>query len=95
VDGNGFLDYGEFVAISIHLQRISIDEHLRRAFIFFDKDESGYIEREELADALADESGSTDTEVLNVVIREVDIDKVQYINISQLPHSIFHFNCDC
>ncbi|XP_078149323.1 calcium-dependent protein kinase 10-like [Carex rostrata] len=75
VDGNGFLDYGEFVAISIHLQRISIDEHLRRAFIFFDKDESGYIELDELADALADDSGHTDSEVLNVVMHDVDIDK--------------------
>lgn len=86
MDGNGFLDYGEFVAISIHLQRISIDEHLRRAFIFFDKDESGYIELDELADALADDSGRTDSEVLNVVMQDVDIDKV--------VTSVCYFQCD-
>ncbi|XP_062212083.1 calcium-dependent protein kinase 9-like isoform X2 [Phragmites australis] len=75
VDGNGYLDYGAFVAITIHLQRLSNDGHLRTAFLFFDKDSSGYIERAELADALADESGHTDDAALNNVLREVDTDK--------------------
>ncbi|CAN6322974.1 unnamed protein product [Urochloa humidicola] len=75
VNGNGYLDYGEFVAITIHLQRLSNDAHLRTAFLFFDKDSSGYIERAELADALADESGHTDDAALNNVLREVDTDK--------------------
>ncbi|GJN23700.1 hypothetical protein PR202_gb11369 [Eleusine coracana subsp. coracana] len=75
VNGNGYLDYGEFVAITIHLQRLSNDDHLRTAFLFFDKDSSGYIERDELADALADDSGQTDEAALNNVLREVDTDK--------------------
>ncbi|KAJ1294115.1 hypothetical protein BS78_01G121400 [Paspalum vaginatum] len=75
VNGNGYLDYGEFVAITIHLQRLSNDGHLRKAFLFFDKDSSGYIERAELADALADEAGHTDEAALNNVLREVDTDK--------------------
>ncbi|TKV91985.1 hypothetical protein SEVIR_9G134400v4 [Setaria viridis] len=75
VNGNGYLDYGEFVAITIHLQRLSNDAHLRTAFLFFDKDSSGYIERAELADALADEAGRTDEAALNNVLREVDTDK--------------------
>ena len=77
MNGNGYLDYGEFVAITIHLQRLSNDGHLRTAFLFFDKDSSGYIERAELADALADESGHTDEAALNNVLREVDTDKVR------------------
>ncbi|KAK9925911.1 hypothetical protein M0R45_023171 [Rubus argutus] len=75
VDGNGFLDYGEFAAVTIHLQRMENDEHLRRAFIFFDKDGSGYIELGELRQGLADESGETDNDVLNDIMREVDTDK--------------------
>ncbi|KAL0318321.1 UNVERIFIED_CONTAM: Calcium-dependent protein kinase [Sesamum angustifolium] len=75
VDGNGVLDYGEFVAVTIHLQRMENDEHFRRAFIFFDKDGSGYIELDELREALADESGETDLDVLNDIMREVDTDK--------------------
>ncbi|KAK2663935.1 hypothetical protein Ddye_002509 [Dipteronia dyeriana] len=75
VDGNGVLDYGEFVAVTIHLQKMENDEHFRRAFMFFDKDGSGYIELDELREALADESGETDVDVLNDIMREVDTDK--------------------
>ncbi|XP_049393786.1 calcium-dependent protein kinase 10-like [Solanum stenotomum] len=75
VDGNGVLDYGEFVAVIIHLQRMENDEHFRRAFMFFDKDGSGYIELDELREALADESGACDTDVVNEIMREVDTDK--------------------
>uniref|UniRef100_A0A5B7ASQ0 non-specific serine/threonine protein kinase n=1 Tax=Davidia involucrata TaxID=16924 RepID=A0A5B7ASQ0_DAVIN len=75
VDGNGVLDYGEFVAVTIHLQRIENDEHFHRAFTFFDKDGSGFIELDELREALADESGETDADVLNEIMREVDTDK--------------------
>ncbi|XP_054807966.1 calcium-dependent protein kinase 10-like [Prosopis cineraria] len=75
VDGNGVLDYGEFVAVTIHLQRMENDEHFRKAFKYFDKDESGYIELGELRDALADESGETEADVLNDIMREVDTDK--------------------
>ncbi|CAJ2664473.1 unnamed protein product [Trifolium pratense] len=42
VDGNGVLDYGEFVAVTIHLQRMENDEHFRKAFKFFDIDESSF-----------------------------------------------------
>ncbi|KAE9610034.1 hypothetical protein Lal_00006088 [Lupinus albus] len=75
VDGNGVLDYGEFVAVTIHLQRMENDEHFHKAFTFFDKDGSGYIELGELDEALADESGQTEADVLNDIMREVDTDK--------------------
>ncbi|XP_062116410.1 calcium-dependent protein kinase 10-like [Humulus lupulus] len=75
VDGNGVLDYGEFVAVTIHLQKMENDEHFKRAFMFFDKDGSGYIELNELREALADELGETDSMVLTEIMREVDTDK--------------------
>ncbi|EPS71785.1 calcium-dependent protein kinase 1 [Genlisea aurea] len=74
-DGNGYLDYGEFVAVTIHLQRMENNEHFRRAFMFFDKDGSGYIEINELREALADDSGEIDDDVLNSIMQEVDSDK--------------------
>ena len=76
VDKDGFLDYGEFVAISIHLRKISHDEHLQRAFQFFDKNESGFIELEELRNALADEVDTNSEEVINAIMHDVDTDKV-------------------
>lgn len=66
------------MAVTIHLQRMENDEHIRRAFKFFDKDGNGYIELDELREALADESGETDDDVLHEIMREVDTDKVRY-----------------
>lgn len=59
------------------MQQIENDEHLRRAFLFFDKNGSGYIEIDELKDALSDDSGHVDTQVLNDIIQEVDADKAR------------------
>lgn len=75
VDGDGTLDYGEFVAVSIHIRKIGNDEHLHKAFAYFDKDKSGYIEIEELRVSLADDLGPNHEEVINAIIRDVDSDK--------------------
>ncbi|KAK3162375.1 hypothetical protein QOZ80_1BG0088810 [Eleusine coracana subsp. coracana] len=74
-NGRGALDYGEFLAVSLHLQRMANDEHLRRAFLFFDKDGNGFIEPEELREALMDEGGTDSMEVVNDILHEVDTDK--------------------
>ncbi|XP_054800083.1 calcium-dependent protein kinase 32-like [Prosopis cineraria] len=74
VDKDGHLDYGEFVAISIHLKRMGNDEHLHKAFQFFDKNNSGYIEIEELREALADEV-DTNNDVICAIMHDVDTDK--------------------
>ncbi|KVI11343.1 hypothetical protein Ccrd_010242 [Cynara cardunculus var. scolymus] len=55
VDKDGYLNYGEFVAISVHLRKMGNDDHLKDAFSFFDQNKSGYIEIDELREALADE----------------------------------------
>ncbi|CAA7013655.1 unnamed protein product [Microthlaspi erraticum] len=83
VDGNGFLDYGEFVAVIIHLQKIENDELFKLAFMFFDKDGSTFIELDELREALADELGEPDVSVLNDIMREVDSDKDGRINYDE------------
>ncbi|GER52500.1 calcium-dependent protein kinase [Striga asiatica] len=75
VDKDGYLDCGEFVAISVHLKKMGNDEHLKKAFDFFDKNKSGYIEIEELRDAFADEAEETSEEVINAIIQDVDTDK--------------------
>ncbi|PHU05318.1 Calcium-dependent protein kinase 7 [Capsicum chinense] len=74
-NGKGTLDYGEFIAISLHLQRMSNDEHLHRAFSFFDKDGNGYIEPDELRDALMEDGSDDCTNVANDIFQEVDTDK--------------------
>ena len=75
-NGRGALDYGEFLAVSLHLQRMANDEHLRRAFLFFDKDGNGFIEPEELQEALMEDGGGDTMDVVNDILQEVDTDKV-------------------
>ena len=75
-NGRGALEYGEFLAVSLHLQRMANDEHLRRAFLFFDKDGNGFIEPEELREALVDDGAADSMEVVNDILHEVDTDKV-------------------
>ena len=80
VDNDGYLDYGEFVAISVHLRSMGNDEeHLRKAFEFFDKNLNGYIEIEELRDALSNEVDNNIEDVINAIINDVDTDKVSQI----------------
>ncbi|KAF9664728.1 hypothetical protein SADUNF_Sadunf16G0048300 [Salix dunnii] len=76
VDRDGYLDYGEFVAITVHLKKMGNDDHLRKAFEFFDKNQSGHIEIDELRDALADEVDGSNEEVINAIIQ--DDGKISY-----------------
>lgn len=76
VDKDGHLNYGEFVAISVHLKKMGSDDHIYKAFEFFDHNKSGYIEIEELREALADEVDTNSEEVINAIIQDVDTDKV-------------------
>ncbi|KAI3782554.1 hypothetical protein L2E82_12605 [Cichorium intybus] len=75
VDRDGYLNYGEFVAISVHLKKMGNDDHLKEAFEFFDKNKSGYIEEQELREALADEIETDNEDVIAAIILDVDTDK--------------------
>jgi calcium-dependent protein kinase len=67
------LDCKEFVTVSIHLKKIRSEEHLPRVFNYFDKNMSGFIEIEELREAL---SPRGDQKAIDDIIFDVDIDKV-------------------
>lgn len=75
------MNYGEFLAIAVHLKKMgNDDEHLQKAFLFFDRNRSGYIEIEELRDALSDdELDDNSEEVISAIMRDVDTDKVRVI----------------
>lgn len=64
------------MAVSIHLKKMANDDHLHKAFSFFDRNESGYIEIEELREALNDEVDSSSEEVISAIMHDVDTDKV-------------------
>lgn len=72
MDGNGTLSCEEFATMSIHLRKMSTDELLTQAFRFFDKDQNGYIEYDELREALMDDN----EKVIQDIISDADMDKV-------------------
>ncbi|KAL6144920.1 hypothetical protein ACLB2K_055610 [Fragaria x ananassa] len=54
VDNSGAIDYGEFIAASVHLNKQEREELLVAAFRYIDKDFSGYITVDELQQACAE-----------------------------------------
>lgn len=43
VDGDGSIDYIEFITATMHLNRVEREDHLFKAFEYFDKDKSGFV----------------------------------------------------
>ncbi|KAK8716402.1 hypothetical protein V6N13_043711 [Hibiscus sabdariffa] len=72
IDNNGSIDYGEFLAATVHLNKLEREENLVGAFSFFDKDGSGYITIDELQQACK-EFGLNDVH-LDEMIKEIDQD---------------------
>lgn len=42
MDGNGTIDYIEFITATMHRHRLEREENLNKAFQYFDRDNSGY-----------------------------------------------------
>lgn len=63
--------------MSVHLKKIDSDELLHQAFCYFDKNNSDYIEFDELREALLDDKlGPANEQVVQDIIFDVDLDKV-------------------
>ncbi|EPS59225.1 calcium-dependent protein kinase 1, partial [Genlisea aurea] len=82
VDGNGTIDYIEFITATMHRHRLERDEHLFGAFQFFDTDNSGYITRDELETAMK-KYGMGDEATIREIISEVDTDNDGRINYEE------------
>ncbi|KAL9404796.1 hypothetical protein Peur_001768 [Populus x canadensis] len=81
-DGNGIIDYDEFITATMHMNRMDREELLYTAFQHFDKDNSGYITTEELEQALRD-FGMHDGRDIKEIISEVDADNDGRINYDE------------
>ncbi|TVU42474.1 hypothetical protein EJB05_08881, partial [Eragrostis curvula] len=72
INNSGTIDYIEFIAATLHLNKLEREEHLVAAFSYFDKDGSGYITVDELQQACK-EHNMPDA-FLDDVINEADQD---------------------
>ncbi|KAH6768013.1 calmodulin-domain protein kinase 9 [Perilla frutescens var. frutescens] len=82
VDGNGTIDYIEFITATMHRHRLEREENLYKAFQYFDKDNSGFITRDELETAMQ-EHGVGDQATIKEIIDEVDSDNDGRINYEE------------
>ncbi|KAL0408112.1 UNVERIFIED_CONTAM: Calcium-dependent protein kinase [Sesamum radiatum] len=82
VDGNGTIDYIEFITATMHMNRVEREDHLYKAFEYFDKDKSGYITMEELEHALK-EYNMGDAKTIKEILAEVDTDRDGKINYDE------------
>jgi calcium-dependent protein kinase len=62
------------------------EEYLPKAFKFFDKDGNGFIDMDELMDALGDDELGPNEQVLQDIIRDIDKDKVSRLTNKKLSH---------
>lgn len=79
IDNSGTIDYGEFIAAMLHLNKVQKEDHLFAAFNYFDKDGSGYITKDELQQAC--QQFGLQEDHLDDIIREADKDNVMDLNI--------------
>ncbi|XP_073301831.1 calcium-dependent protein kinase 1-like [Primulina huaijiensis] len=82
VDGNGTIDYIEFITATMHMNRVEREDHLYKAFEYFDKDKSGYITMEELEHALK-QYNMGDAKTIKEILAEVDTDNDGRINYDE------------
>ena len=72
MDGNETIDYIEFITATMHRHKLEKEEHLYKAFQYFDKDNSGFITRDELESA-KEEHGMGDSVTIREIISEVNV----------------------
>ncbi|KAJ9559118.1 hypothetical protein OSB04_013732 [Centaurea solstitialis] len=70
IDNNGSIDYEEFVAATLHFNKVYKEDSLYAAFSYFDKDGSGYITVNEIKQSCK-ELGMDDAQ-MEEIIKEAD-----------------------
>ncbi|KMS95385.1 hypothetical protein BVRB_008780 [Beta vulgaris subsp. vulgaris] len=82
VDKNGTIDYKEFITATMHRHRLDKEENMYKTFLYFDKDGSGYITREELRQAMT-KVGMGDESTIDEILNDVDTNKDGRINYEE------------
>ncbi|XP_010547697.1 PREDICTED: calcium-dependent protein kinase 3-like isoform X2 [Tarenaya hassleriana] len=82
LDGDGMVDYSEFISGTIDINGIKLEDHFQTAFKYFDHDDSGHITMEELGRALK-KYNMGDEESIKEIIAQVDTNNDGEINFEE------------
>ena len=80
VDGNGFIEYEEFLRAGLSKEKIITQENLETSFKLFDINKRGKINAKELGTVLGQGDDNNDEKMWKELIDEADIDKDGEIN---------------
>ena len=81
-DGNGYIEYEEFVRGGIDKKKILTNENLNIVFGIFDKDKSGKISSDELKNIL-DKEGMFENRVWDKIIKDIDLNGDGVVSFSE------------
>ena len=85
-DKNDAIEYEEFIAATINLEELLTDENLRIAFNSFDKDGSQELSADEIKSALGLIEEETGKNVINEIIKEIDLNGDGLISFDEFKH---------
>ena len=83
IDRSGEIEYGEFLAATLHLSKIEKQENLLKAFQYFDADGSGAITMDELQKACEEMQLSKGE--IQEMMKEIDKNNVSVAASTMLP----------
>ena len=85
IDGNGSIDYTEFVMATMNEKNMMSNERLMQAFKMFDKDNSGTISADEIKEVLGSDT-SLSEQAITQIIKEVDENGDGEIQFDEFVH---------
>merc|ERR1712057_14362 len=88
-DKSGTIEFDEFVDLMSRTNKTKeqMEEEIKNAFLTFDADGSGFIDRQELVEALTTMGDPVDEETINGMIAEADLDgdgKINYAEFTKI-----------
>ncbi|KAK9087046.1 hypothetical protein Syun_029440 [Stephania yunnanensis] len=84
VDGNGTIEFGEFLNLMAKkMKETDAEEELKEAFKVFDKDQNGYISANELRHVMINLGEKLTDEEVEQMIREADLDGDGQVNYEE------------
>jgi calcium-dependent protein kinase len=82
-NGNGWIDYTEFLAGCMKSKVYLREENILQAFDYFDRDHSGNITVEELRKVMCNDEYGLDNSLIEKMISECDINKDGMIDYNE------------
>ena len=88
VDGNGFIEYDEFLRASLDINKILTDENVKIVFQLFDSNNTGKITPMELKRVMDSNAADVSDEVWAQIIDDIDLDKDGVISFREFKEML-------